>query len=358
MFYFCDVNIQQKYIKRCLELAKNGLGTTYPNPMVGCVIVYNHKIIGEGWHKKAGEAHAEVNAINSVADKSLLKKATLYVNLEPCSHYGKTPPCADLIVKYNIPKVVIGALDTNKLVAGKGILHLKNNDCKVTVGVLEKECIDLNKRFYTYHNKKRPYIILKWAASADGFIAPLNSGAQERKPIFLTNKKSLQLVHQWRAQEQAILVGTQTAVADNPKLDVRHVKGKNPIRVVIDRTLRVPKKSHLFDTSVKTLFICDVKTNLPKSSDNLIFEQINFDKNIPQQICNVLYKHQIQSVIIEGGAVALQIFIDANLWNEARVFKSPVILNKGVKAPDLKAVEISNQIITDNQLTIFKNNER
>ena len=341
-----------------MELAKNGYETTYPNPMVGCVIVYDGKIIGEGWHKKAGEAHAEVNAIASVKDKSLLKKATLYVNLEPCAHYGKTPPCANLIIKYGIPKVIIGALDTNKLVTGKGVTHLKNNGCAVTVGVLEADCIELNKRFYTYHNKKRPYIILKWAVSADDFIAPKPDDNQKREPIFLTNKKSLQLVHQWRAEEQAILVGTQTAVADNPKLDVRHVKGKSPIRVVLDRTLRVPKNSHLFDTSVKTIVITDVKSKAQSEIDNLIFEKIDFDKNVPQQICDVLYKHQIQSLIVEGGAVTLQSFIDVHLWDEARIFKSNNALKKGVKAPVIKGKVMMCKKIIDNQLTFISNDTR
>jgi diaminohydroxyphosphoribosylaminopyrimidine deaminase / 5-amino-6-(5-phosphoribosylamino)uracil reductase len=352
------VNIQQKYIKRCLELALNGFGVTYPNPMVGCVIVYDSKIIGEGWHKKAGEAHAEVNAIAAVKDKELLKKAILYVNLEPCAHYGKTPPCADLIVKYAIPKVVIGALDTNKLVSGKGVAHLKNNACEVVVGVLEKECLELNKRFYGYHNKKRPYIILKWAASADGFIAPKPHENQKREPIFLTHKKSLQLVHKWRAEEQAILVGTQTAIADNPKLNVRHIDGKNPTRVVIDRTLKIPKNSHLFDTSVKTIVIMDIKSNLPKDTNNLIFEKITFDKNRPQQICDVLYKHHLQSVIIEGGAQTLQSFIETNLWDEARIFTSDKSLVEGLKAPVIKGQVFKSKKIMENQLIFIQNATR
>jgi len=355
MFYFCDVNIQQKYIKRCLELAKNGFGTTYPNPMVGCVIVHNKKIIGEGWHKKAGEAHAEVNAINSVADKSLLKNATLYVNLEPCSHYGKTPPCADLIVKHAIPKVVIGALDTNKLVSGKGVAHLKAHGCKVTVEVLKKECLDLNKRFYTYHNKKRPYIILKWAASADGFIAAKQKENQKRAPFFITNNYALQLVHQWRAEEQSILVGTNTAVADNPKLDVRHVKGINPIRIVLDKSLRIPIKSHLFDRSIRTIVITGKKSALLKNDKNLIFELIDFSNNIPQQICNILFKHQIQSVIIEGGLQMLQSFIDANLWDEARVFEGVISLNDGINEPKIKGILVDKQSIMDNKLRLIKN---
>ncbi|MCF6213248.1 MAG: bifunctional diaminohydroxyphosphoribosylaminopyrimidine deaminase/5-amino-6-(5-phosphoribosylamino)uracil reductase RibD [Flavobacteriaceae bacterium] len=349
------MNIQQKYIKRCLELAKNGLGNTYPNPMVGCVIVCKGKIIGEGWHKKAGEPHAEVNAIYAVADKMLLKSSELYVNLEPCSHYGKTPPCADLIVKYKIPKVIIGALDTNKKVNGKGMAHLKNSGCKVTVGVLEKECLALNKRFYTYHNLKRPFIILKWAASADGFIAKKQNKDQKREPYFITNACSLQLVHQWRDEEQAILVGTTTAVADNPRLDVRHISGRNPIRIVLDRTLRVPKESFLFDKTVKTIVITDVSQIIAtESSENLAFEGIDFSKEMPQQICDVLYRYKIQSVIVEGGRQTLQSFIDAELWDEARVFKGSVSLKLGVKAPHLKGDLISTQNILEDQLSIFR----
>lgn len=358
MFYFCDVNIQQKYIKRCLELAKNGFGAIYPNPMVGCVIVHDSKVIGEGWHKKAGEGHAEVNAIASVKDKALLKEATLYVNLEPCAHHGKTPPCADLIVKNNIPKVVIGALDTNKLVSGKGITHLKNNACVVEVGILEEECKALNKRFYNYHNKKRPFIILKWAASSDGFIAPKPDVNQKRVPIFLTNKKSLQLVHKWRAEEQAILVGTNTAVADNPKLDVRHLNGNNPIRIVLDHILRIPKNSHIFDESVKTIVITNTQSELPKTTDNLIYEAIDFNDKVPEQICDVLYKHQIQSVIIEGGALTLQSFIDSNLWDEARIFTSNISLKGGVKAPVIKGEIFKSEKIIDNQLTFINNDAR
>jgi len=348
------VNIQQKYIKRCLELAKNGLGTTYPNPLVGCVIVYNDKIIGEGWHKKSGEAHAEVNAIARVKDKSLLKESTLYVNLEPCSHYGKTPPCANLIVKNNINKVVIGALDPNKLVSGKGVAHLKNNGCKVWVGVLENECLDLNKRFYTYHNLKRPYIILKWAASADGFIAKKQIKSKQREPFFITNNYALQLVHQWRAEEQAILVGTNTAVADNPKLDVRHVRGVNPIRVVLDKSLRIIKQSNLFDGNIETLVITDKKSKLLKVKKNLIFIPIDFSNNVPQQICERLYKYQIQSVIIEGGLQTLQSFINAGLWDEARIFTGDINLIKGIKAPVINGELINEQFFVNNKLRLIK----
>ena len=247
------MNIHEKYIKRCIELAQNGLGTTYPNPMVGSVIVYDGQIIGEGWHKKAGEPHAEVNAVNSVKDKSLLKKATIYVSLEPCSHFGKTPPCCDLIIANEIPNVVVGTVDPNEKVAGKGILKLIEAGANVTVGVLENECNELNKRFFTFHQKKRPYIILKWAESLDGFLAPEKAGNQDRKPVWITNQYSRQLVHKWRTEEQAILVGTQTVVDDNPKLNARDWNGNNPTRIVIDRNNRIDPDSFIFDDTVKTV---------------------------------------------------------------------------------------------------------
>ena len=227
------MNIHEKYIKRCIELAKNGLGATYPNPLVGSVIVYKNKIIGEGWHQKAGAPHAEVNAINSVKDESLLNKSTIYVSLEPCSHFGKTPPCSDLIIAKGIKKVIIGTVDPFAEVAGRGIKKLMEAGCEVQVGILEKECQDLNKRFFTFHQKKRPYIILKWAQTTDGFIAP--KVQEKREPVWITNQYSKQLVHKWRSEEQAILVGTNTAIADNPKLNTRLWNGKNPVRVVIDK---------------------------------------------------------------------------------------------------------------------------
>lgn len=327
--YFCIVNIHEKYIQRCIALAKNGLGTTYPNPMVGSVIVYNDTIIGEGWHKKSGEGHAEVNAINSVKDKSLLKKATIYVSLEPCSHFGKTPPCCDLIIKNEIPYVVVGTVDPNIQVAGNGIKRLVAAGAKVTVGILEKECNQLNKRFFTFHLKKRPYIILKWAESNDGFIAP--ESKDEQKPVWITNAYSRQLVHKWRSEEQAILVGTQTVLDDNPKLDVRDWTGANPVRVVLDQNNRIPNSLHVFDNQVKTIFISKSKTETEQ--ENCLFENIDFKQNIASQITEVLFKHKIQSVIIEGGRQTLQTFIAANLWDEARIFIGNISFKTGTTAP-------------------------
>jgi diaminohydroxyphosphoribosylaminopyrimidine deaminase/5-amino-6-(5-phosphoribosylamino)uracil reductase len=285
----------EQYIARCIELAKNGFGTTYPNPMVGSVIVYNGEIIGEGWHQKAGEPHAEVNAIQSVKDPSLLDKATIYVSLEPCSHFGKTPPCCDLIIKNKIPNVVIGTVDSNIKVAGNGIKRLQEAGANVIVGILEKECYELNRRFFTFHEKKRPYIILKWAQTLDSFIAPLEK--EELKPVWITSIQSRQLVHKWRTEEQAILVGTQTVIDDNPQLNARDWEGNNPIRIVIDQRNRIPKTAHVFDNQTKTIVFSSNKSTL--SLENTIFEVIDFQQNIVQQIVDKLYQHQIPSLLKE-----------------------------------------------------------
>ncbi|WJS94854.1 bifunctional diaminohydroxyphosphoribosylaminopyrimidine deaminase/5-amino-6-(5-phosphoribosylamino)uracil reductase RibD [Flavobacterium johnsoniae] len=347
------MNIHEKYIKRCIELAQNGLGTTHPNPMVGSVIVYESQIIGEGWHKKAGEPHAEVNAVRSVKDKSLLKKATIYVSLEPCSHFGKTPPCCDLIIANEIPNVVVGTVDPNEKVAGKGILKLIEAGANVTVGVLEKECNELNKRFFTFHQKKRPYIILKWAESQDGFLSPEKVSDQDRKPIWITNQYSRQLVHKWRTEEQAILVGTQTVVDDNPKLNARDWDGNNPARVIIDRNNRIDKNSFVFDDSVKTIVFSN--DNLKSSTENTSFEVIDFKQNIVPQILDVLYKNQIQSIIIEGGRQTLQSFIDENLWDEARIFIGKTSFHTGTKAPIISRKNSIKTNILRDELIQFKN---
>jgi len=340
-------------MSRCIELAKNGLGTTYPNPMVGSVIVYEGKIIGEGWHKKAGEPHAEVNAVNSVQDKSLLKKATIYVSLEPCSHFGKTPPCCDLIIKNKIPYVVIGTVDPNIMVAGNGIKKLIEAGIHVTIGILEDECNELNKRFFTFHQKKRPYIILKWAQSQDGFIAPLEK--LEKKPVWITNPYSRQLVHKWRTEEQAILVGTQTVIDDNPKLNARDWHGNNPVRIVLDQNNRIPEENAVFDNQTKTIVFSNSKNTISK--ENTTFEVIDFKQNIAQQIVDSLYKHNIQSVIIEGGLQTLQTFIDANLWDEARVFTGKTNLEKGIKAPFIPKTNSEKHIIDTDEFLIIRNHD-
>ena len=353
------MNKHEKYINRCIELAKNGLGTTYPNPLVGSVIVYEDKIIGEGWHKKAGEAHAEVNAINSVEDKTLLSKATIYVSLEPCSHFGKTPPCADLISTHKIPNVVIGTVDPNEKVAGKGIAKLLEAGINVTVGILEEQCNDLNKRFFTFHNKKRPYIILKWAETADGFIAPFKLLKQVQhdklKPVWITNKYSRQLVHKWRTEEQGILVGTKTVLDDNPSLTARDFSGYNPVRIVLDKSGKIDTKFHVKDNSVKTIFLTENESLI--SSENCIYEQCSFDENLIENTLNILVKHQIQSVIIEGGSKTLQSFIDKNLWDEARIFTGKNIFENGTKAPTIKGKINSTETILKDQLTILKHHD-
>jgi diaminohydroxyphosphoribosylaminopyrimidine deaminase / 5-amino-6-(5-phosphoribosylamino)uracil reductase len=345
------VKIHEKYISRCIALAKNGLGTTYSNPMVGSVIVYEGKIIGEGWHKKAGEPHAEVNAVNSVREKSLLKKATIYVSLEPCSHFGKTPPCCDLIIKHKIPNVVIGTVDPFSEVAGNGIKKLIEAGINVTVGILEDECNKLNKRFFTFHQKKKPYIILKWAQSQDGFIAPFEKNDQ--KPVWISNTYSRQLTHKWRTEEQAILIGTQTAIDDNPKLNSRDWQGNNPIRIVLDQNNRIPKENPVLDNQVKTIVFTSSKKAI--SEENTTFEIIDFNKNIAEQIVDSLYNHNIQSVIIEGGLQTLQTFIDANLWDEARIFTGKSFLVKGIKAPLIPKTISEKHLIGNDELTILRN---
>ena len=323
------MKIHEKYISRCIEIAKNGLGATAPNPMVGCVIVHAEKIIGEGYTSRYGEAHAEVNAINSVKNKSLLKNATLYVTLEPCSHFGKTPPCSNLIIEHNIPNIVIGCQDNNEKVSGKGIAKLKEAGCKVTVGVLEHLCKVHHKRFFTFHNKKRSYIILKWAESADRFIAP--STKEEKKPVWITSPHSRQLVHKWRAEEQAILVGYNTVIEDNPSLTTRNWKGKNPIRIVLGKNETLSKDFKVFDDKAETILIKETSV---------------------KAICDRLYDAKINSVIIEGGAKTLQLFIDADLWDEARIFIGKMTFNKGVKAPIIKGEIISEENIENDILRI------
>ncbi|WP_411768877.1 bifunctional diaminohydroxyphosphoribosylaminopyrimidine deaminase/5-amino-6-(5-phosphoribosylamino)uracil reductase RibD [Winogradskyella sp. A3E31] len=316
------------FMSRALQIANYGLGTTRPNPMVGSVITYKDKIIGEGYTSPYGGPHAEVNAIHSVEDKSLLKKAVLYVTLEPCSHYGKTPPCSDLIIEHQIPKVVIGCLDDNPKVSGKGIKKLKAAGIDVTVGILENQCKAHHKRFFTFHNKKRPYIILKWAESADGFIAPENR--TEKAPVWITNTYSRQLVHKWRTEEQAILVGTNTVLMDNPSLTARDWKGNNPTRIVLDQNSKVNKSHKVINDEADTLI---VDRNTIDWSGN---------KTIASQISSFLYQKHINSVIIEGGSKTLQTFIDQGLWDEARVFYGSNTFKKGTKAP-LFSGKLSNE---------------
>jgi len=340
----------ETYIKRCLDLAVKGLGQVAPNPMVGCVIVCDGEIIGEGYHEQYGQAHAEVNAVNSVKDKSLLKKSTLYVNLEPCSHFGKTPPCADLIIEHKIPYVVIGSIDSNSLVSGKGIEKLAKAGVDVKIGTLEDDCKKLNKRFFTYHEKKRPYIILKWAQTADGFIDVKRNEEGTSKPIQISNSDSKKLLHLWRSQEQAIMIGTNTALLDNPQLTVREVEGKNPLRITVDKWLRIPKQFNLFDKTTPTLIFTSV--NEP-SQTNLEFVQVDFEKAVIPQMLDELYKRNIQSLIVEGGENILNRFIDAGLWDSARVFISDKELGKGVTAPVMKQKPVIKENISGDKLLFY-----
>ena len=334
------------FIEKCISLARKGILNVSPNPMVGCVIVYDGEIIGEGYHKEYGKNHAEVNAINSVKDKSVLKNSILYVNLEPCCHHGKTPPCTDIIIKYNIPKVVIGCIDTFSKVSGQGIKKLKNNSVEVIYGVLEKDCIELNKRFFCYHIKKRPYIILKWAKSKDNFIAPIN----QEKPFWMTSDESKKLVHSWRAEEDAILVGRKTVVADNPSLTVRECKGKNPIRIVIDKELSLNEKSNVFDDQAETIVFNNIKTAI---IDKITYLKADFN-NLNKDILKQLYNRDILSLIIEGGAFTINSFIENGLYDEIRVFTTNKVLENGIKSPNIPEIKNSKNItINNDKLEIF-----
>lgn len=316
-------------MRRCIELAECGFGTASPNPMVGAVIVHNGEIIGEGWHRRCGEAHAEVNAVNSVKDKSLLKESTIYVSLEPCAHVGRTPACADMLIRKGIPKVVVGSIDPFEKVAGKGIEKLKNAGVDVKIGVLKQECDWLNRRFFTYHTRRRPYIILKWAQTADGFIDNIRSDSTQ-KSLKITNIYFDRLVHKWRTEEDAILVGTRTAILDNPQLTARLWSGRNPVRICIDSKLKVPASSKIFDDQAKTIII---NGSSECADGNLLYCKANFSENIVPQVLDILYRNEIQSVIVEGGAQTINSFLLLGLWDEARIFTNGEEIGTGVKAP-------------------------
>jgi len=341
------------YMRRCLDLAALGRGKVSPNPMVGAVMVHDGKVIGEGYHQKYGGPHAEVNAVNDVFNRfenaeELLRQSTIYVSLEPCAHYGKTPPCADLIIKHRIPKVVVGCRDPFDQVDGKGIEKLQAAGIHVRVGVLEQECRDLNCRFFTRVQKHRPYIILKWAQTADGFFAP-----DDNSQFWITGLESRKLVHQWRAEEDAVLVGKNTAAIDNPQLNVRYGEGRNPKRVVIDRRLELGENLHLFDNSVETLIFNQVETKTVGKNKYIALE--DFDRYVPQYIMYQLYLQDIQSVIIEGGARTLQTFIKAGMWDEARVFTGTTVLEKGITAPQLTGLKTEQLQSSDDLLEIWYN---
>lgn len=342
------------YMKRCLELAEMGNGQVSPNPLVGCVIVSGGKIIGEGYHQKYGQAHAEVNAIRSVTDRygeqavELLKNAVAYVSLEPCAHFGKTPPCADLLIRHQLKKVVIGNRDPFPDVDGKGIEKLKNAGIEVVSGVLEDECFEVNRRFFTRIAQQRPYIILKWARTANGYFAPKNSVQQ-----WISGPLSKKLVHKWRTEEDAILVGKQTAIADNPALSAREWPGKNPIRIAIDRKLEIPADSQLYNADAKTIIFNEQKTSVEGNIHFIEMEDMQY--YLPQKIAYQLYLMDIQSIIVEGGANMLNQFISAGLWDEARVFNSASSWDTGIHSPVINGNIMSVIQVDKDQLTIYKN---
>lgn len=321
----------EKYIRRCIQLARNGMRNAAPNPMVGAVIVHNDRIIGEGYHARCGEGHAEVNAIRSVKDESLLQESTIYVSLEPCSHYGKTPPCADLIIRKGIPRVVVGCVDPFSLVSGRGIQKLKDAGIDVKVGVLEAECRQLIKRFVTFNTQQRPYITLKWAESADGFI---DINREEGQPVVLSTPITSMYVHKQRAEHHAILVGRKTALLDNPSLTTRNWYGKNPVRLVIDKELTLPTSLKLFDGSAPTwIFTAQDKA----STSQVIYFKLDFSRSILPQILQKLYENKLQALLVEGGSRLLQSFIDEGLWDEIYTEHSAKVLENGVKEPVIPA---------------------
>lgn len=336
----------QFYMQRCIDLANKAIGNTYPNPLVGSVIVYDNQIIGEGYHKKAGEPHAEINAINSVRNPKLLKEATIYVSLEPCSHFGKTPPCALKLKEIGFKKVVIGAMDYNEQVNGKGKKILEDASIEVVTGVLKEECEDLNKRFFTFHQKKRPYIILKWAQSGDGFMD------KDYRPTQISNSLSKQYVHKMRSEEQAILVGKNTAINDNPSLTVREIVGNNPIRVLIDFNLDVSREFNIYNDEATTLVFNQIKD---EKLDHIHFIKIE-KENALNQIIKHLHTFSIQSIIIEGGSFTLKQFIEHNLWDEAYIFQNNNLkLENGTKAPKFNFEAIEELKLRDNSVSIYKN---
>lgn len=339
-------------MQRCIELARLGAGSVSPNPMVGCVIVCGNEIVGEGFHRKYGEAHAEVNAVNSVATPELLKESTLYVSLEPCAHHGRTPPCTGLIIEKQIPRVVIGAADPSPEVAGRGIKKLKEAGIEVVSGVLGQECRELNKRFFTFHEKKRPYIILKWAQTSDGFIDIARESSDYGEPNWITGDLALRLVHKIRAEEDAIIVGTNTALKDNPSLSVRNWAGESSLRIVIDKELKLPETLKFFDGTQKTLILNALKT---EKEDLTEWFKLDFSKDILPQILSELFSRKILSLIVEGGRQLLESFIRDGLWDEAHVFSGNKFFFSGIEAPKIQGVQTACELLDYDRLFIFRN---
>lgn len=331
--YVCSMNIDELYMRRCLQLAAMAQGHTSPNPMVGAVVVCDGRIIGEGYHRCCGEAHAEVNAINSVADKSLLTRSTIYVSLEPCSHYGKTPPCCDLIIKCGIPRVVVGCLDPFPQVCGRGVGKLREHGISVAINVLEEECKALNRKFITFQQKGRPYITLKWAQSHDGYIDRMRRS--DEPPTQFSTAITRVWSHRLRATNDAIIVGTNTVIKDNPSLTTRYWAGRNPLRITIDRKGRIPAGAAMLDGTTDTLIL-----GQNRCADKVRAIPLQPHQSSIETLLKELFARNIQSLIVEGGTQLLQSFIDSNLWDEARIETTPIQLCRGVKAPTIQGMEI------------------
>jgi diaminohydroxyphosphoribosylaminopyrimidine deaminase/5-amino-6-(5-phosphoribosylamino)uracil reductase len=342
----------ETYMQRCLDLAITGLGKTAPNPMVGAVIVHNDQIIGEGYHKAFGGPHAEVNAVNAVRDKTLLKDSTLYVNLEPCSHTGKTPPCADLIIRSGIPHVVGGMTDPNPVVAGSGYTKLRHAGVEVVTDILHQECVEMNRRFIMFHTRRRPYVILKWAQTSDCFIDVVRGQKEYPQPTWISNEISRMLVHKWRSEEQSILVGTNTAMMDNPRLNVREWPGRSPLRMVIDKTLKLPETLNLFDNSYPTVVFNSLRD---EQAGNTRYAKVTFDDNFLENMLRWLYESGIQSVLVEGGKILINSLIRKSLWDEARVFKGNKLFGQGVTAPSIPLSSPEEYLIREDLLMIYRN---
>lgn len=338
------MHIDEQFMMRCIELAQLARGYVAPNPMVGAVIVHDAKIIGEGYHQCYGEVHAEINAINSVKDKSLLENATIYVSLEPCSHFGKTPPCVDQIVHHKFKRVVIGCNDTYSEVNGSGIKKLQESQIDVSLGVLEKQCRELNRHFFTFHEKNRPYVLLKWAQTSKGFLD------DHGKPAKISSLESQTLVHTWRMQHQAILVGRRTVENDNPSLSVRSVKGPNPTRVIIDPSAQLHESKNVFNKEADTIIINTMKHEV---KDNISYIQLK-EIDIPS-VLNVLFSLNIQSVLIEGGGKTLQSFIDSKLWDEAKVIIGKKEFQSGTPAPELNNINFTKETFFSDTIKSYTN---
>ena len=345
------MEIEEKYMRRCLELARCGVGHTEPNPMVGAVVVHNGKIIGEGYHRKCGEGHAEVNAIASVRDASLLRESTLYVSLEPCSHYGKTPPCAELIIRKGIPRVVVGCLDPFPSVSGRGVRMLRDAGIEVVTGVLEREAWTLNRPFMTVQMEHRPYIRLKWAQSRDGFIDRVRQSREEPPVVFSTPETQVR-VHKLRASSAAIMVGTHTALLDDPSLSVRYWAGNSPVRVVLDRELCIPATNHLLDGTIPTLVFTTCEKENQK---HVTYVKIDFEADVLSQVLNELYARKLNSLLVEGGRILLNSFLDSGLWDEAVVETAPVLLQTGVEAPSLRGCCEETVFCGLQQINVYRN---